>query len=225
VCAPSGNEVSQALKALPREPQILWMTPQSLSEIFQNLRDLGAATGQSRKAEELSDECRARLDRLHETTRALRRPPVFCMEWLDPVYACGHWVPEMVNIAGGTDEIGSDGGESVRISWQKLAEWAPEVLVMMPCGLIFGRPGSKSGSTLDLTLRLLQRTRSYFSICPAVRDNRVYAVDANSYFARPGPRVVEGAELLAHLFHPNNFRGMARRMLFSKSILICFGDR
>jgi iron complex transport system substrate-binding protein len=205
VCAPSGNEVSQVLKALPREPQILWMTPQSLSEIFQNLRDLGAATGQSRKAEELSDECRARLDRLHETTRALPRPRVFCMEWLDPIYASGHWVPEMVNIAGGMDEIGSDGGESVRIGWQKLAEWAPEVLVMMPCGFNLQQTMKQIWEHFGPYSSFASENAELFFNLPAVRDNRVYAVDANSYFARPGPRVVEGAELLAHLFHPNKF--------------------
>ena len=205
VCAPSGNEVSQVLKTLSREPQILWMTPRSLSEIFQNLRDLGAATGQSRKAEELTDQCRARLDKLLEATRALRRPRVFCMEWLDPVYACGHWVPEMVRIAGGADEIGSDGGESVRISWQKLAEWAPEVLVMMPCGFNLQQTMKQVWQHFGPYSSFASADSAAFFDLPAVRQDRVYAVDANSYFARPGPRVVEGTELLAHLIHPEDF--------------------
>jgi iron complex transport system substrate-binding protein len=205
VCAPSGNEVSQVLKTLPHEPQILWLTPRSLSEIFQNLRDLGVATDQSQKAEELVGECRARLDKLHEATRALPRPRVFCMEWLDPIYACGHWVPEMVKIAGGTDEIGSDGGESVRISWQQLAEWAPEVLVMMPCGFNLSQTMKQIWQHFGPYSSFASEDRAAFLNLPAVRAGRVYAVDANSYFARPGPRVVEGAELLAHLIHPEKF--------------------
>src|SRR3954470_17491136 len=110
VCAPSGNEVSQVLKALPNEPQILWLTPQTISEIFQNVIDLGNALGQTTAATELVTRCRQRLDDLRAHTAAVPgRPRVFCMEWLDPVYACGHWVPEQVKIAGGRDGIGSGG--------------------------------------------------------------------------------------------------------------------
>jgi iron complex transport system substrate-binding protein len=206
VCAPSGNEVSEVLKALPKAPQVLWMTPQSLAEIFENLRDLGAATGRQREAEALLNNGRARLENLAaETSKISHRPRVFCMEWLDPVYASGHWMPEMVKIAGGVDELGCEGGESVRVSWEELVEWAPEVLIITPCGFNlrqtmkhvwqhFGPYSSRSDSSSSL----------FFDL-PAVRESRVYAVDANSYFARPGPRVVEGTELLAHLFHPEVF--------------------
>src|SRR2546421_7811240 len=206
VCAPSGNEVSQVLKALPHEPRVLWMTPQSIVEIFQNLRDLGAATGQSQRAQEIIADGRARLERLSAATSKLaHRPRVFCMEWLDPVYACGHWVPEMVKIAGGVDEIGHDGAESVRISWQQLAEWAPEVLVMMPCGFNLQQTMKQIWQHFGPYSSFAAEHRAAFFNLPAVRDNRVFAVDANSFFARPGPRVVDGTELLAHLFHPNEF--------------------
>ncbi len=204
VCAPSGNEVSQVLKSLPKTPQILWMTPRSVSEIFQNVRDLGAATGRIDEANRLVDDCRARLDALSaRTSTAVSRPRVFCMEWLDPVFASGHWVPELVQAAGGLDEVASAGAESVRVSWDDIAAFAPEVLVIMPCGFnlqqtmkqiwsVFGAYGSRANNP-------------HFFDLPAVRNGRVYAVDANSYFARPGPRVVEGAELLAHLIHPELF--------------------
>ena len=206
VCAPSGNEVSQVLKSLPKTPQILWMTPRSLSEIFDNVRDLGAATGRTTEAEALVNDCTARLEALSERmSKATTRPRVFCMEWLDPVYASGHWVPELVKIAGGSDELGSERGESVRVSWDDVAAWAPGVLIIMPCGFnlqqtmkqiwsVFGSYGSGSVSG-----------RSHFFELPAVKNNHVYAVDANSYFARPGPRVVEGAELLARIIHPELF--------------------
>ena len=217
VCAPSGNEVAQVLKLLPCAPQIVWMTPQSLDEIFQNLRDLAAAVGEADAAEKLILDCRTRLDQLRAKTSSLAcRPRVFCMEWLDPVYACGHWVPEMVRIAGGADEIGSDGGESVRISWQRLAEWAPEVLVIMPCGFNLQQTMKQVWEHLGPYTSFAAENRSAFFNLPAVRKTRVFAVDANSYFARPGPRVVEGAELLAHLIHPQTFSWNGRSGAFMK---------
>jgi iron complex transport system substrate-binding protein len=197
VCAPSGNEVSQLLKVLPSKPQILWLTPKSLEQIFDNLHDLGEATGRLQMAETLIAEGRARLEKIGATTRAASyRPRVFCMEWIDPVYCCGHWVPEMVRIAGGIDKLGREGNDSVRIPWKDVLEWKPEVLIVMPCG--FG---------LEKAAVQARHLSTYpgWADLPAVRDSRVYAVDANSYFARPGPRVVEGTELLAHLLHPDLF--------------------
>jgi len=197
VCAPSGNEVAQVLNSLPTRPKILWLTPKSLGEIFENLRELGAATGRMLQAEEIIADGRARLERIAaQTAQLTARPSVFCMEWIDPVYCSGHWVPEMVRIAGGIDQLGREGADSVRIAWNDVLQRAPEVLVVMPCGCglakaaeqaqeLFGYPGS--------------------SELPAIRNGRVYAVDANAYFARPGPRVVEGTELLAHLLHPEVF--------------------
>jgi iron complex transport system substrate-binding protein len=195
VCAPSGNEVTQALKLLAKEPRVLWLTPQSLSEIFENLRELAQATGRVEIAEALITAGQARLREIQERTSSLaQRPRVFCMEWLDPIYASGHWLPEMVEIAGGVDQLARKGADSVRVSWDAVREWAPEVLVITPCGFNLEQVVEQSASLSALP---------GWSDIPAVRDSRVYAVDANSYFARPGPRVVEGTELLAHLFHPD----------------------
>ena len=199
VCAPSGNEVSQVLKALPKAPEILWLTPQSVDEIFDNVRELGAATGRDSEAKALIDNYRARLESLRRRTESVsHRPRVFCMEWLDPVYASGHWVPELVKAAGGIDELGRERGESVRISWDEIVAWAPEVLVIMPCGFNLQQ-------TMKQVWSVFGYKSSPFFDLPAVRNGRVYAVDANSFFARPGPRVVEGAELLAQLIHPELF--------------------
>ena len=200
VCAPSGNEVSQVLKTLPKTPQILWLTPKSLAEIFDNIRELGAATDRVSEASALIARCEERLRALAQRTSSVsERPRVFCMEWLEPVYASGHWVPELVKIAGGVDELGKERGESVRVPWEQVSEWAPEVLVLMPCGF-----------NLQQTMKQVwdvfgRQTGAPFFDLPAVRNNRVYAVDANAYFARPGPRVVEGAELLAQIIHPEMF--------------------
>jgi iron complex transport system substrate-binding protein len=197
VCAPSGNEISQVLKSLSRKPEILWMTPKSLAEIEDNLRELGQATGRTKEAERLIALGRARLQRLVVTTRDLApRPRVFCMEWIDPVYCSGHWMPEMVELAGGVDLLSRKGEDSVRISWDEVVKWAPEVLIVAPCGFHLDR-------VLEQAPQLFRSAG--WSGLPAVRQGRVYAVDANSYFARPGPRVVDGTELLAHLIHPELF--------------------
>ena len=197
VCAPSGNEVSQALNLLPKKPQILWLTPNSLEEIFANLRELGEATSHTKKAEELVAAGRARLQKIEAVTEDLTvRPRVFCMEWLDPVYCSGHWVPEMVKIAGGIDALAQAGSDSVRIPWEKVVEWKPEVLIVTPCGFDLQQ-------TIEQSRQLFTYPR--WSNLPAVLSGRVYAVDANAYLARPGPRVVDGTELLAHLIHPELF--------------------
>jgi iron complex transport system substrate-binding protein len=197
VCAPSGTEVSQALSLLPKKPQILWLTPNSLEQIAVNVRELGEATGRTTEAEQLISSGQARLEKIATVTRSLNhRPRVFCLEWLDPVYCSGHWVPEMVRIAGGIDALSSEGKDSVRIPWADVVKWAPEVLIVTPCGF-----------NLEKVIEQSHRLSNYpgwFDL-PAVRQDRVYAVDANSYFARPGPRVVDGTELLAHLIHPELF--------------------
>ncbi len=214
VCAPSGNEVTQALELLPKKPQILWLTPKSLEEIFDNLGELGQATGCVKEAEELIASGRARLEAVLAITRTLSaRPRVFCMEWLDPVYCSGHWMPEMVEIAGGVDALARKGADSVRIPWNDVLEWAPEVLIITPCGFNLDK-------VFELTPQLFNNPG--WSDLPAVGNGRVYAVDANSYFARPGPRVVEGTELLAHLIHPELFQWEGsqeafRRIEFSKA--------
>ncbi|HEX9422969.1 MAG TPA: cobalamin-binding protein, partial [Pyrinomonadaceae bacterium] len=182
VCAPSGNEVSHALSLLAKQPEILWLTPNSLEQIFANLHELGDATGRIKEAKELVAAARAKLERIAAVTGSLsNRPRVFCMEWLDPVYCSGHWVPEMVRIAGAMDGLAREGSDSVRISWDKVLEWKPEILIITPCGF-----------NLEQVVEQSQQLCTYprWSSLPAVVNHRVYAVDANSYFARPGPRVV-----------------------------------
>ncbi|MDQ3797664.1 MAG: cobalamin-binding protein [Pseudomonadota bacterium] len=197
VCAPSGNEVAQALSLLTPKPQILWMTPKTLAQIADNMRQLGEATGCSKQAKDLIKKGRARLAQIEAATRAIsRRSRVFCMEWLDPVYCGGHWLPEMVRIAGGVDELAREAADSVRIDWNDVLQWAPEVLILTPCGF-----------NLEQTIAQAPALFDYpgWNELPAVRQGKVYAVDANAYFARPGPRVIEGTALLAHLIHPALF--------------------
>jgi iron complex transport system substrate-binding protein len=197
VCAPSGNEVTQALNALLKKPQILWLTPGSLAEIAGNIREIGVALGCRNEAELWIAANFGKIDEIAKrSAQCVSRPRVFCMEWFDPVYCSGHWVPEMVRIAGGVDKLAREKEYSSTVPWNDVLEWAPEVLVLMPCGY-----------HLDQVLEMAPRLQNLpgWSDIPAVRNSQVYAVDASSYFARPGPRVVQGTELLAHLIHPETF--------------------
>jgi iron complex transport system substrate-binding protein len=197
VCAPSGNEVRQALNALPNRPEILWLTPRTLAEIADNLREVARATGTTERAEAWIATNFERLKQIETLAlQAAVRPRVFCMEWLDPLYCSGHWVPEMVRIAGGIDQLSKQGSDSIRVSWQEVFNWAPEILILMPCG-------NHLEQVMDLAPKLCSLPR--WDEVPAARNGKVYAVDASSYFARPGPRVIQGTELLAHLIHPELF--------------------
>jgi iron complex transport system substrate-binding protein len=197
VCAPSGNEVTQALNALPNKPEILWLTPRTLAQIADNLREVARATGTAEAAEAWITKSFEKLAQIQmRASQSAVRPRVFCMEWMDPLYCSGHWVPEMVRIAGGIDELSREGTDSIRVSWEDVRRWAPEIVILMPCG-----------NHLEQVLLLAPKLQSLpgWDELPAARRGNVYAVDASSYFARPGPRVIQGTELLAHLIHPELF--------------------
>jgi iron complex transport system substrate-binding protein len=197
VCAPSGNDLASALKLLHPTPEILWMSPHSLAGIFENIGELGQSLGLASEADACVEECRRRLAQVTaKTARISTRPRVFCMEWADPVYCAGHWVPEMVELAGGRDELARRGTDSVRMAWADVVAWAPEIVVFAPCGFNLEKALEQ--------VSYLEKLPGWADL-PAVRNQRAYVVDANSYFARPGPRVVEGTELLAHLIHPERF--------------------
>jgi iron complex transport system substrate-binding protein len=194
VCAPSGNDVTRVVDSLDPRPEVLYFTPRSLADVNDNLRMLGAASGVGRTAEELVRRREERLGALAaRTSAATHRPRVFFAEWADPVYCGGHWVAEMVHLAGGHDALAKRGVDSVRIAWDDVLTWAPEILIIAPCGFAVGDAASQ--------VELLRARPGWHDI-PAVRSGRVFAVDANAYFARPGPRLIEGVELLAHLIHP-----------------------
>lgn len=196
VCAPSGNEMSVAVRSLQPAPDVLYLTPHSLKEIFQNILALADATGRQLKAETIVKNAQARLSAIEERSRAGKPIRVFFLEWADPIYCGGHWVPEMIELAGGIDTLARKGTDSVRIDWNEVLHWQPEVLVFSPCGFHVDAAREQ--------LTILQRLPNWAEL-PAVKAGRVYAMDANAYFARPGPRIVEGVELLAHLIHPELF--------------------
>ena len=187
VCAPSGTELTRALRELPSRPEVLWLTPRTIAEVEQNVRDIGRVTGRDPEAEALIADGRARIAAVETSVARAERKRVVFLEWTDPAFCGGHWVPEMVALAGGVDPLGRAGGDSVRMSWQDVVDAKPDILIVAPCG--YGLSQSEDAA------------RSL----PAIPGATVFAVDANAYFARPGPRLAEGVELLAHLFHPEAF--------------------
>jgi iron complex transport system substrate-binding protein len=196
VCGPAGNEVSQVINAMSDAPKIIWQTPRDFGEMLDALRELGRETGTEEKAVEWSAAAEARIRQISNVTRALPKVRVSFLEWVDPIYCGGHWIPQMLAWAGAEDSNSRAGADSVRIGWEQVLEYQPEVIVVSPCGF----------KTHDaLAQAALLKARPGWNELPAVMNRRVYAVDANAYFARPGPRLVDGVELLAHLAHPGHF--------------------
>jgi iron complex transport system substrate-binding protein len=197
VCAPSGNEATQMLNSLLPKPEILWQTPHSFEDVLVCLLALGEKTGTREKAEQLVKEARLRIEKVKTATKRLPKVKAFFMEWVDPIYCGGHWVPAMIEWAGGADEISKPNVDSVRIPWEEVVCFNPEILIVAPCG--FGAQDAlKQAEQL--------KSRPGWKSLTAVRQGRVFAVDANSYFARPGLRLVDGVEILAHLIHPELFK-------------------
>ncbi len=196
VCAPSGNEATQVLKSLVSKPEILWQTPHSFEDVLKDILALGERTGTKERAEKLVTEMRQRVTKVSSVTAKLPTVKVFFLEWVDPIYCGGHWVPQMLQWAGGVDGISRSGVDSVRIAWEEVVRFNPEVLIVSPCGFST-KDALKQGDLL--------KTRPGWKDIKAVQDDQVFAVDANAYFAKPGPRLVEGVELLAYLIHPEIF--------------------
>jgi iron complex transport system substrate-binding protein len=192
VCAVSMNLVEEAASALQRRPEILSLNPASLDDVLEDAARIGEALGRGKETSEKIAALRERLARVEAAVVGLPRPRVGCIEWLDPPFSAGHWVPEMVRLAGGVELFSGPGEPSRRLTWQDVFEAAPEVLVLMPCGFGVERTIHEA--------RGLPEAPGWDEL-PAVKNGRVWAVDANSYFSRPAPRLVEGAEILARILH------------------------
>jgi iron complex transport system substrate-binding protein len=193
VCAVSTEQVDDAVRPLPLCPEILSLNPQSLADVFADIRAVGQATGRTGEAAALLLGLEERLAavRSRVAARTGAKPRVLALEWLDPPFAGGHWVPEMVAAAGGIDVLAQPGDASRRLTWDEVAAADPDLIVVMPCG--FDAAGAQAQLDLIAQCPEWQRLR-------AVQAGRVYPVDANGCFSRPGPRLVDGIEQLAELF-------------------------
>ena len=185
VCAVDVSVVEDALGYLGCRAEVVTIDPHTLDEVFDSVLVLGERTGHRDAAQALGAELRSRVDAVQAAVSGLARPRVLVLEWTDPPFAPGHWIPEMVELAGGECVLGRAGEKSYRVTWDDVAECAPEVVVCAPCG--FDLAGS---------VALAEQVRDRFPGVP------VWAVDANASFARPGPRLVDGIEALAGIVHP-----------------------
>ena len=192
VCAVSPKEVQAALAQLSGNPCVVRLEPQSLEGLYESIRQVASVVGVS--AEETICGLKARVEAVAAKSAApAARPRVALLEWLDPPFSCGHWNPELVRIAGGLEGLGKEGFPSRRLRWQEVFAWRPEIIVMACCGF-----------NVDRALQDLASVRwiEGWQELPAVRSGLVYLADGSQYFNRPGPRLVDSLELLAHAFHP-----------------------
>jgi len=188
VCAVSYEDVVAVAARLPGRPRVVQQDPSSLGEVLEDVTRLGEAAGIEERARTLRAELERRLEAVRAAVAGAPRPRVVALEWLDPPFVGGHWIPEMVAIAGGENVAGQAGEKSPEVSWEQLATLDPDVVVAMPCGWYVE----------DSRAQAEQHRGRIAELGP----QRVFAVDAASTYSRPGPRLVDGTELLAHLLHP-----------------------
>jgi iron complex transport system substrate-binding protein len=197
VCAVSYKTVKKAARLFDADVRVVSLEPNTIADIFENILMVGALCGEEDKAKELIAGLRSRLDAIRAKTSGLaNRPRTLMLEWIEPPFAPGHWVPEQVAIAGGDHAFGQAGRPSVTTTGQAIKAYAPEIIVMIPCGYY----------KEDIFRQLPQsRLPEGWNDLPAVKNEAVWAVDATSYFSRPGPRVIEGVEILSRILHPQLF--------------------
>lgn len=196
VCSVSLREVLATISELSSSCEVVSLKPRGLRDVLEDVSTVGKACGVESAAERLVESLEARVEAVRLRAEGLERPRVFCVEWFDPVFASGHWVPEVVEIAGGRDSLGRPGEDSRKMAWDRVLAYDPEVLVLMPCGFATGR------AIEDLPL--LARREGWRTIA-AVKSGNVFATNASAYYSRPGPRLVDGLELMGRMIHPEEF--------------------
>jgi iron complex transport system substrate-binding protein len=190
VCAVSFDAVRAVAERLPTQPQVISLDPSTLGEVLADIPRPAEAAGVREAGAALAEEAAERIEEVELQIAGDPRPRVAALEWLDPLYVGGHWVPQMIELAGGDDVLGLPGEKSRTIEWAELEAAAPEIVISMPCGLYAEEAAAE-------TMRHRERL--------AALGARVVAVDAAAYFSRPGPRLVDGVELLGHIIHPDAF--------------------
>ena len=197
VCAAPYAHVLEVVTKLPRKPEVLSLDPQGLGDVLRDVERVGEATGRLREAEDAVASLKGRVALVaQQAAKTTTRPTVVCLEWLDPLMASGHWIPEMVAMAGGREPVGKPGIPSRSVEWEEVRSSAPEILVLMPCGFAVERVLKETHLVTGLP---------GWNDLPAVQAGKVFAVNGHAYYSRPGPRLVDGLEILAHIIHPEAF--------------------
>ena len=196
VCAVTPDQLHDALCSLRHQPTVLTVNPRTVHDVIDDVVRIGDAAGRSAEGHRLATQLRDRLDAIRTRVQGLsQRPRVACIEWLSPLYVAGHWVPEMVQLAGGQDVLAQPGSPSRVVTWDEVLAAAPDVLIVMPCGFSVER-------TRTELFQLMQQPGQWRLSSDLVPHT--FLVDASSYFSRPGPRLIDGIELLAAILHPSD---------------------
>lgn len=197
---------------LAKEPEVLSLDPLHIADVVEDLNRIGRATGTEAKAAEITEGLTARIEAVAERAKDVdKQPSVLHVEWADPVMCGGHWVPEMVDLAGGTNSFGDKDTGTLKLDWDEVVASQPEVIIMMQCGFDVKR------ALEDMPI---MTAKDGWASLPAVKNNRVYAIDAGAYTSRSGPRLVTGLEIMAEMIHPEIFSGM----IPEAAALRLFGD-
>jgi iron complex transport system substrate-binding protein len=191
VCAVSYDDVMSIAEEIDSQPMVISLDPHTVGEVLGDARTIAQATNRKDEAVDLIREAAARIDRIRVATRDVRRPRVVALEWLDPPFAAGHWTPQLIGYAGGDDVLGFAGEDSEEHSWETITGVSPDIVLVMPCGY-----------DAEIAHREAEMHRDELA---AVGAGEVVAVDAAAYFSRPGPRIIDGLETLAHILHPELF--------------------
>jgi iron complex transport system substrate-binding protein len=191
VCAVTLDQLGQAIQSLPSRPRLMTLNPASLFDVIDDVGRIGEFLGERARGRELAESLLRRVAAVRAKSTTGARPRVLCLEWLSPPYVGGHWVPEMVNFAGGEDVLGQVSQPSRQVTWDEVHAASPDLVVIMPCGFSVARTVTEL-TALSRTDKDCSRALTSWS--------KLYVVDAGSYFSRPGPRLVDGLELLADIF-------------------------
>lgn len=197
VCAVPSGQVTDALDKLGCRADVISLDPSSIDDVLAGIEQVASAARAEDRGRRLVGGLRERIERVRSTAACLPAVPTVAIEWPDPIFVGGHWVPEMIRVAGGRDGLGVEGEPSRRVSWSEISAAAPEVVIYMPCGFFLD-------DAVHQARRLYEMP--HFAGLPAARTGMVFATDASSYFSRPGPRIVDGIEILAWALHPEAFR-------------------
>ncbi|TLY07618.1 MAG: cobalamin-binding protein [Thaumarchaeota archaeon] len=198
VCSPYTREINRAVEILDGKPQVLILDPKNLDDILENVIEIGNKVNKTREAQDFVAKLQERIQDIKDIPK-IARPKILCIEWLDPLFTAGHWVPQMVEIAGGINGISIPGEKSRRMDIDEIIKFDPDILVLMPCGFDIKRT--------MLEYEKLSENWKWNSL-GAVKQGQVYAVNANEYFSKPGPRTVTGLEILAKIIHPDTFKDL-----------------
>lgn len=196
VCAAYTNQISKALQILNKKPIIHSMDPHNISEIIDSVIQLGDILGENSRAKQISSSLKDRIQKIKNKIDG-NRPKILAIEWIEPFFTSGHWIPEMIQIAGGENLVSKTGEHSRRMSFEEISNSDADIIILMPCGFDVSR-------TISEYTKILENNEKWNSL-KAVKNKSIYAVDANSFFSKPSIRTIEGIEILAKIIHPKEF--------------------